>query len=306
MVIGPEEPLRGLADARSPKACAPFGPTSAAAQLEGDKAFAKELIATAPFPPPKSASSPSIAMRTLMSLRDAAVVVKAAGLAKGKGVIVCDDPAQGLLALEKIMVKKAFGPAGDVVLVEERLTGQEVSVLCFVDGRSIYLMETAQDYKAIGDGDTGPNTGGMGAKPNPTLDEKLLRQIESEVLVPVVDALCTQGIEYKGVLYAGLMLTAGGPKVLEFNCRFGDPETQPLMLRLRTDLLDVFDAVIEGRLDSLTLEWDPRPAACVVMAARGYPGACETGKPIEGFEQASGPATLSSSRPARGLWAGGS
>jgi phosphoribosylamine--glycine ligase len=194
-----------------------------------------------------------------------------------------------LLALEKIMVQKVFGAAGDVVLVEERLTGQEVSVLCFVDGHTIYVMESAQDHKAIGEGDTGPNTGGMGAySPTRLLDDKLVRQIECDVLVPIVDALRTQGIEYQGVLYAGLMLTAGGPKVLEFNCRFGDPETQPLMMRLRTDILDIFDAVIDGKLDTLTLDWDPRPSVCVVMAAGGYPGDYATGKPITGLDQAAG------------------
>lgn len=289
VVIGPEEPLcAGLSDALTATGIRTFGPSQAAARLEGDKSFAKELMRHRSIPTAEARVFTKYRDAcTYVASRDAAVVIKASGLAKGKGVVVCEDPAEGLLALEKIMVQKAFGYSGDVVLVEERLTGQEVSVLCFVDGHTIYVMENAQDHKAIGDGDTGPNTGGMGAySPTRLLDDKLLRQIEADVLVPIVDALGTQGIEYKGVLYAGLMLTAGGPKVLEFNCRFGDPETQALMMRLNTDLLDVFDAVIDGKLDTISLAWDPRPAVSVVMAAGGYPGDYETGKPITGLDAA--------------------
>ncbi len=289
VVVGPEEPLcDGLVDALTSAGVRAFGPGKAAARLEGDKSFAKELMRHRSVPTAEARVFNKYRdARTYVASRDAAVVIKAAGLAKGKGVIVCEDPAEGLLALEKIMVEKAFGPAGDTVLVEERLTGQEVSVLAFVDGHTIYIMENAQDHKPVGEGDTGPNTGGMGAySPTRLLDDRLIRQVESEVLVPIIDAMRTQGVEYKGVLYAGLMLTAGGPKVLEFNCRFGDPETQPLMMRLQSDLLDVFDAVIDGRLDTITLKWDPRPAVCVVMAAGGYPGEYVTGKSIEGLAEA--------------------
>jgi phosphoribosylamine--glycine ligase len=215
------------------------------------------------------------------------VVVKAAGLAKGKGVIVCDDPADALLALERVMVKREFGSAGDAVVVEEKLVGPEVSVLAFVDANTIYIMENAQDHKPIGEGDTGPNTGGMGAySPTSLLDDRLIHQVESEILVPIVDAMRTQGITYKGVLYAGLILTTAGPKVLEFNCRFGDPETQPLLMRLRTDILDVCEAVVEDRLDRISLDWDPRAAVCVVMASGGYPGPYENGKKITGLGEA--------------------
>ncbi len=288
-IVGPEDPLcSGLVDRLTEAGIRAFGPTQAAARLEGDKAFAKELMRHRSIPTADARVFTKYRdAKTFVATRDAGVVIKAAGLAKGKGVVVCDDPADGILALEKIMVQRVFGAAGDTVLVEEKLTGQEVSVLCFVDEQTIYVMENAQDHKPIGEGDTGPNTGGMGAySPTDLLDDRLLRQIESEILVPIIDAMRTQGIVYKGVLYAGLMLTAGGPKVLEYNCRFGDPETQPLMMRLKTDLLDVCDAVIDGKLDSITLEWDRRPAICVVMASGGYPGEYESGKIITGLDAA--------------------
>jgi phosphoribosylamine--glycine ligase len=172
-------------------------------------------------------------------------------------------------------------------VIEERLTGPDVSILAFVDRRSIYVMEPSQDHKAVDDGDTGPMTGGMGAySPTPVVTDELLRTIEKTVLVPAVDGLIREGIEYKGVLYAGLMLTSHGPKVLEFNCRFGDPETQPLMMRLKSDLLEVMLAVAEGRLDQVELEWDPRPAICVVATSKGYPGSYPTGLPITGMDKA--------------------
>jgi len=215
------------------------------------------------------------------------VGVKAAGLAKGKGVFVCDDPADGILAAEKIMCDKIFGPAGDKIIVEDKLLGEETSILAFVDGRTIYVMESTQDHKPIGDGDTGPNTGGMGAySPAPVVTEALMDKITGEILVPVVDGMNRNGTPYKGVLYAGLMITAGGPRVLEFNVRFGDPETQPILMRLKSDLLEVFLAVCNGKLDGVTLEWDRRPAVCVVMASGGYPGAYEKGKRITGVEEA--------------------
>jgi phosphoribosylamine--glycine ligase len=212
------------------------------------------------------------------------VVVKASGLAAGKGVVVCRDPADGLLALERMMVQREFGDAGDVVVVEELFKGQELSLHALVDDRTIYMLESAQDHKAIGDGDTGPNTGGMGAYcPAPIATPEMLRVVERDVLVPIVDALRQDGAPYRGVLYAGLMLTAAGPKVLEFNCRFGDPETQVMLPRLDCDLLDVLDAVVEGRLEEVEIRWKPRAAVCVVMAAKGYPGKYESGKVIEGL-----------------------
>src|SRR6185295_14509743 len=184
------------------------------------------------------------------------------------------------------MRQRAFGDAGARVVIEERLVGPECSLLAFVDHRSIYVMEPAQDHKPIEDGDVGPMTGGMGAySPTPAISDSMIRTVERDILVPVVDGLVREGIKYRGVLYAGLMLTINGPKVLEFNCRFGDPETQPLMMRLKSDLLEVMLAVAEGRLDQITLEWDPRPALCVVASSGGYPGKYKTGVPISGIAQ---------------------
>ena len=223
--------------------------------------------------------------KAYIASRDEPVVIKAAGLAQGKGVFVCDDPADGILAAEKIMQDKQFGSAGNTIIVEDKLLGEEASILAFVDGRNIYVMESSQDHKPIGDGDEGPNTGGMGAySPAPVVTESLMDQIVREILVPVVDGMNRNGTPYKGVLYAGLMMTAGGPRVLEFNVRFGDPETQPILMRLKSDLLEVLLATCNGTLDEVTLQWDPRPAVCVVMASGGYPGDYQKGKKITGLE----------------------
>jgi len=289
VVVGPEDPLcLGLVDALTAEGIRAFGPTRAGARIEGDKALAKELMQSRSIPTADARIFTKFRdAKTYVATRDTGVVVKAAGLAKGKGVIVCDDPANAILALERIMVKREFGSAGETVVVEEKLVGTEVSVLAFVDRSTIYVMENTQDHKAIGEGDTGPNTGGMGAySPTPEPDDKVLHQIEAEILVPIIDVVRTEGITYRGVLYAGLMLTPGGPKVLEFNCRFGDPETQPLMMRLGSDIVEVFEAVTDDKLDRVTLKWDPRPAICVVMASGGYPGEYESGKTIAGLDQA--------------------
>jgi phosphoribosylamine--glycine ligase len=185
------------------------------------------------------------------------------------------------------MRKKVFGGAGDRLVIEEMLQGPECSILAFVDRKNIYVMESAQDHKPVEDGDVGPMTGGMGAySPTPVINDTLIRQVERTILVPVLDGLVREGIDYKGVLYAGLMLTPNGPKVLEFNCRFGDPETQPLMMRLKSDLVEVMLAVAEGKLADVQLQWDPRPAICVVATSKGYPGKYQTGMPITGIEQA--------------------
>ena len=289
VVVGPEDPLAaGIVDTFEAAGIKAFGPSAGAAQLEADKAFAKQLMRSSAI----STAEGRIFERfkdakTYIASRDEAVVVKAAGLAKGKGVFVCDDPADGILAAEKIMCDKIFGPAGDKIIVEDKLLGEETSILAFVDGRTIYVMESSQDHKPIGDGDTGPNTGGMGAySPAPVVTEALMDRIAGEILVPVVDGMNRNGTPYKGVLYAGLMITGGGPRVLEFNVRFGDPETQPILMRLKSDLLEVCLAVCEGKLDEVTLEWDRRPAVCVVMASGGYPGAYEKGKRITGVEEA--------------------
>lgn len=289
VVVGPEDPLAmGLVDQLEKVGIKAFGPSGPAAQLEADKAFAKKIMHANAIPTADSRTFDRYEdAKRYIATRETALVVKATGLAKGKGVFVCDDPADALLAAEKIMNDRIFGAAGAQVLVEEKLIGQEASILAFVDSRTIYVMESSQDHKPIGDGDTGANTGGMGAySPAPIVTEKLMAQIEREVLVPVVDGMNRNGTPYRGVLYAGLMLTAGGPKVLEFNARFGDPETQPILMRLQSDLVEVMLAVCEGRLDEVTLRWDPRPAVCVVMASGGYPDTYEKGKVITGIEQA--------------------
>ncbi|MHC4361058.1 MAG: phosphoribosylamine--glycine ligase, partial [Planctomycetota bacterium] len=277
----------GAVDAFEAVGIKAFGPKGGAAQLEADKAFAKQLMRSCAI----STAEGQIFERfedakAYIATRDGAVVIKAAGLAMGKGVFVCEDPADGILAAEKIMCDKEFGAAGDKIIVEDKLLGEEASILAFVDGRNIYVMESSQDHKAIGDGDTGPNTGGMGAySPAPVVTDALMDQITREILVPVVDGMNRNDTPYKGVLYAGIMVTAGGPRVLEFNVRFGDPETQPILMRLKSDLLEVMLAVCEGRLNEVTLEWDPRPAVCVVMASGGYPGNYEKGKKITGLDE---------------------
>jgi len=289
VVVGPEDPLaEGLVDAMEQAGIKVFGPSAAAAQLEADKAFAKQMMrSSAIFTAEGRIFDRFSDAKAYIASRDEPVVVKAAGLAKGKGVIVCDDPAAGILIAEKIMCDKIFGSAGDRIVVEDKLLGEEASILAFVDGSNIYVMESSQDHKPIGDGDTGANTGGMGAySPAPVVTDALMDKITREVLVPIVDGMNRNGTPYKGVIYAGLMLTSGGPRVLEFNVRFGDPETQPILMRLRSDLLEVFLAVCDERLDEVTLQWDPRPSVCVVMASGGYPGDYDKGKKITGLEDA--------------------
>lgn len=289
VIVGPEDPLaEGIVDALEAAGIKAFGPPKAAAQLEADKAFAKQIMRSSAISTAEGRTFTRFSdAKTYIASRDEPVVIKAAGLAKGKGVIVCNEPSDGILAAEKIMVNRIFGSAGDKIVVEDKLIGEEASILAFVDGRTIYVMESSQDHKPIGDGDTGPNTGGMGAySPAPVVTDAMISQIEREVLVPVVDCMNRNDTPYKGVLYAGIMVTAGGPRVLEFNVRFGDPETQPILMRLKSDLLEVCLAVCEQKLDGVTLEWDSRPAVCVVMASGGYPGDYEKGKVITGIEQA--------------------
>ncbi len=288
-IIGPEDPLcAGVVDLFTAAGLRIFGPSSGAARIEGDKAYAKQFMKSAAIPTAEARIFDDYEQaRDYVATRDSALVVKASGLAKGKGVLVCSEPAQALLALDKIMIEKQFGAAGDKVVVEERLTGPEISIHALVDGRNVYVLEPTQDHKPIGEGDTGPNTGGMGAySPAAILDDSTMRQVCAEILVPAVDAMTRREIPYKGVLYAGLMLTAAGPKVLEFNCRFGDPEAQVLLARLQTDLLDVIEAVIDGNLEHITLDWDRRAAVCVVLASEGYPGVYSRRKPISGLDLA--------------------
>ncbi len=288
-IIGPEAPLcAGVVDLFTDAGLRIFGPSSGASRIEGDKAYAKQFMKSAAIPTAEARIFDNYdEAREYVATRDSALVVKASGLAKGKGVLVCSEPAEALLALDKIMIEKQFGAAGDRVVVEERLTGPEISIHALVDGRNLYVLEPTQDHKPIGEGDTGPNTGGMGAySPAVILDDSTMRQVCSEILVPAVDAMTRRETPYKGVLYAGLMLTAAGPKVLEFNCRFGDPEAQVLLARLQTDLLDVFEAVIDGNLEHITLDWDRRTAVCVVLASEGYPGAYSRRKLISGLDPA--------------------
>src|SRR3954471_16240499 len=289
VVIGPEDPLAGgLADRIAAMGVKVFGPTRDAARIEADKWFAKELMRHQSIPTAEArAFTDPAAAEEYVRRRDEPVVIKAVGLAKGKGVSVCYRTPDALAAIDEIMRQKKFGDAGARVVVEELLHGPECSLLAFVDRKSIYMMDSAQDHKPVDDGDTGPMTGGMGAyAPTPIVTDEILGHVERDILVPVLDGLVREGIEYKGVLYAGLMLTTNGPKVLEFNCRFGDPETQPLMMRLKSDLFDVMMAVVEGRLEQIELKWDPRPAMSVVATSRGYPGRYTTGMPITGVEDA--------------------
>lgn len=295
VVIGPEEPLAaGLADALIdpvlPGAPTPvvFGPVREGAMLEADKAWAKELMHGASVPTAEArVFTDAAAARAFIESRNEPWVIKASGLAKGKGVFVPATLPEALEAIERVMVKREFGEAGKSVVIEERLKGREVSVFALVDGRTIYVLEACQDHKRLSDGATGPNTGGMGSLcPTPAIDEKLIEKVQRDVLVPTVDALRREGIDFRGVLYAGLMLTPAGPKVLEFNVRFGDPECQTLVRRLKTDLLTVLLATGSRKLDTVDLQWDPRPCVCVVLAARGYPEKPQAGAVIEGLAEA--------------------
>jgi phosphoribosylamine---glycine ligase len=290
-VVGPEAPLAlGLVDAFEDAGLRVFGPRKNAAELEASKVFCKDLLRSADVPTAEyqTFSDPEDALKYLRGREEMPLVVKADGLAAGKGVVVCPRRQEAIEAVEKIARLKIFGAAGDRLVIEERLDGQEASVLAITDGQTILTLPPAQDHKPAHDGDTGPNTGGMGAYcPAPLVTGEMLPWIEEHVLVPTVHALKRSRRPFRGVLYAGLMMTKQGPKVLEFNVRFGDPECQPLLMRLKSDLLDVLEATAEGRLDRIGgLEWDPRPAVCVVMASEGYPGDYAKGHPIRGLEDA--------------------
>lgn len=291
-IVGPEEPLTlGIVDAFQKEGLRIFGPNKSAARIEGSKVFSKQLmrhtdVPTAEF---KIFDHPEPA-KYWVDTREYPVVVKADGLAAGKGVIVCSNGEEAKKAIDRVMINEEFGgKAGRQIVIEKRLEGEELSVLALVSGRSILPMPGSQDHKAVFDGDKGPNTGGMGAYcPANKATPELMAKIESEVFVPVVHGMKRARYPFSGLMYAGIMLTNQGPRVLEFNARFGDPETQPLMMRLKSDLLDLIEAVVDEKLGELTEEqvvWDPRPAVCVVMAAGGYPGKIETGKPIAGLEE---------------------
>jgi len=290
-VVGPEAPLAaGIVDAFQEAGLRIFGPGKAAAELEASKVFCKNLLRGADVPTAdyQTFDDPNHAIKFLQDREDVPIVVKADGLAAGKGVIVCPGREPAIEAVEQMAKRKVFGDAGDRLVIEERLDGEEVSVLAITDGQTIVTLQPAQDHKRAYDGDTGPNTGGMGAYcPAPLVDAPMLSWIEEHVLVPTVHAMKRWRRPFHGVLYAGLMITKQGPKVLEYNVRFGDPECQPLLMRLKTDLLDLLEAAVAGRLDRIDpLDWDPRPALCVVMASEGYPGSYTKGHPIRGLEEA--------------------
>ena len=287
VVPGPELPLTlGVIDALRAAGLRGFGPTQAAAQLEGSKTFTKELMRRAKVPSGffSSFTDADEAVRYVHEV-GAPIVVKADGLAAGKGVLICQTVAAAEQAIDELMRWRSFGAAGDRIVIEEFLAGEEISFMALSDGETVLPLASSQDHKRAFDGDSGPNTGGMGAySPAPALTPALHDQVMREIMIPVVRALAERRILYTGVLYAGLMLTADGPKVLEFNCRFGDPECQPLLMRLRGDLAELMDAAVDGRLAETRLEWDARAAVCVVLAAGGYPGTYERGRPIRGLE----------------------
>jgi phosphoribosylamine--glycine ligase len=287
VVIGPEAPLvLGLADRLDSSGVAVFGASAAAARLEGSKAFAKEVMAAAGIPTAAYGSfdalGPALAHARAAGGR---VVVKADGLAAGKGVVVCGDLAEAEAALRSILVDRIHGAAGARVVVEELLAGPEASVIALVDGERVRVLPPAQDHKRIFDGDRGPNTGGMGAfSPTPTVDDALLAEVERLVLLPTVREMARRGTPFRGALYAGLMLTREGPRVLEFNARFGDPETQPILMRVQGDIVPALLAAARGDLSATTLRIDPRAAVAVVLAAEGYPGRVTVGDAVEGAE----------------------
>lgn len=288
-VVGPEVPLTlGIVDLFRERGLRVFGPTGKAAALEASKVFTKDLF--------KKYQIPS-ADYEVFEERDAAVsyiekigaplVVKADGLAAGKGVIVAQTVAEAVAAVDLIMGEKAFGDAGARVVVEEFLVGEEASFLAFTDGKTVVPLPSSQDHKAVYDGDQGPNTGGMGAySPAPVVTAAIHDEVMENVMYKTVRAMESEGCAYQGILYAGLMIDNGKIKVLEFNCRFGDPEAQPLLMRLQSDLVEVMEAVIDGRLAEVELKIDPRPAVCVVMASGGYPGNYAKGHEITGLDEA--------------------
>jgi len=287
-VIGPEKPLaEGIANIFEKEGRHIIGPTAEASQIEASKVFAKDFM--------KRYGIPTAEYRTFTSylhaeeyirMKGAPIVIKADGLAAGKGVIVANTVQEAFEALQKIMKEKIFGEAGNKVVVEEMIDGEEASYLIFTDGEYILPMVSSQDHKRVYDNDEGPNTGGMGAySPAPVVTPEIERKIIDKIMKPVIKGLRKEGIKYKGILYAGLMIKDNEVYVLEFNCRFGDPETQPILMRMKSDLFEVFMAISEEKLSNITLQWKPEAAVCVVAASAGYPGKYQKGKPIQGLEE---------------------
>jgi phosphoribosylamine---glycine ligase len=287
-VVGPELPLTlGITDLFESRSLRIFGPNKAAAQLEGSKAFAKKIldennIPTAAFGTFANAAS----AKAYLARHEPPYVIKADGLAAGKGVLICANHEEAEAAIEEILVRKAFGIAGEKVVIEDFLVGEEASFMVLTDGKHILPLASSQDHKRVFDNDEGPNTGGMGAySPAPVITAELHDRILREVFMPLLTGLKKKGIGYRGVIYAGLMITKDGPKVLEFNARFGDPECQPIMMRLKSDLVPLLEAAIDEKLDQVHSDWYQEPAVCVVLCAGGYPAAYGKGKEIQGLER---------------------
>src|SRR5438309_3665604 len=288
-VVGPDDPLAmGIVDLFSANKLRVFGPTKSAARLESSKIFAKELMRVQKIPTAQAStfSDSKEALRYCEQLKFP-VVIKADGLALGKGVIIAPNIATARSTIEAMMNEARFGEAGRRIVIEEFLRGTECSLHALVDGKTYRLLESARDYKRVFDGDSGPNTGGMGAfRPANNWNARLQSQFESEIMRPLLRGLAKERIAYRGLLYPGLMITSDGARVLEFNCRFGDPETQALLHRMKSDLLPLLEATIDGKIDKCAIEWDARAAVTVVLASAGYPGKYETGKTISGLDDA--------------------
>ena len=286
-VIGPEVPLAmGIVDALEAVGVKTFGPNKKCSQLEASKAFTKSFLARHDIPTAKYKEyTDKQALIDDIGIFGWPMVIKADGLAAGKGVVLAENAVEAEAAIEDMMGNRVFGEAGDKIVVEECLRGVEASMLCFVDTNTIVPMEPAQDYKRILDGDRGPNTGGMGSySPSLVFNDALMEQLRKEILEPTLAGFQADGLDFRGVLFIGLMIGKDGPKVIEFNNRFGDPETQSVLMRLDTDLLDVFEAVCDDRLAEIELKWKPQTACCVVAASGGYPGSYEKGKVITGLD----------------------
>ncbi len=288
-IVGPEGPLSiGIVDEFTKAGLRAFGPSGKAAEIEASKRFSKDLMRKYSIPTAEYGvfTDKALAESYVRSM-GAPIVVKADGLAAGKGVVVAETVEEALKALDLIMTERAFGAAGDRVVIEECLRGEEASFMAFSDGKTVVPMASSQDHKRVYDADKGPNTGGMGAySPAPVVTRQLERDVMNTIMIPTVQAMEKEGRLFKGVLYAGLMISEGEAKVLEFNARFGDPETQPVMMRLDTDLIDIIEAILDGKLSSVNIKWKPESAVCVVMASEGYPGSYPKGVEIIGLSDA--------------------
>ena len=287
-VVGPELPLTlGIVDLFESRGLRIFGPNKAAAQLEGSKAFTKEILHANGIPTAAFATfTEAAAAKQYLAQQKSPYVIKADGLAAGKGVLICATLTEAEAAIDEILVRKSFGAAGDKVVIEEFLAGEEASFMALIDGEHVLPLATSQDHKRIFDNDQGRNTGGMGAySPAPIVTAEVHARVLREILLPLLNGLRRRNIRYRGLIYAGLMITKEGPKVIEFNARFGDPECQPIMMRLKSDLLPLLEATIDGKLDQVKAEWHEDSAVCVVLTAEGYPGAYDKGEEIHGLEK---------------------